>query len=61
MSLQREKDNIQRELERTQMDLGEAYHVKAELEMKKEESHTLKSQLDDEEQNRFVICKFQTK
>lgn len=54
ISVEMEKGNIQRELERTQKDLGEAYQMKAELEMKKEESHTLKSQLDDEEQNRSL-------
>ena len=55
MSVEREKDKIQRELERLQKELGEAYRTKAELELKKEESHTLKTQLDDEEQNRFVV------
>ena len=53
--MEREKDNVQRELERLQKELGEAYRTKAELELKKEESHTLKTQLDDEEQNRFVL------
>lgn len=52
MSMQREKDNIQQELERTQKDLGEAYQMKAELELTREESFTLKSQLEDEEQSR---------
>lgn len=52
MSIQQEKQHIQQELERTQKDLGEAYQMKAELEMKREESFTLKTQLDDEEQNR---------
>jgi hypothetical protein len=55
MSIQRERENIQQELERTQKDLGEAYQMKAELEMTREESFTLKSQLDDEEQNRLEI------
>ena len=53
MSLEREKDNVHYELERMQRELGEAYRTKAELELKKEESHTLKIQLDDEEQNRY--------
>lgn len=53
MSVQREKETLQEDLERTQKDLGEAYQMKAELEMTREESFTLKSQLDDEEQNRL--------
>ena len=53
--MQRERENIQHELDRTQKDLGEAYQMKAELELKREESFTLKSQLDDEEQNRLGI------
>ena len=57
MSMQREKENVQHELERTQKDLGEAYQMKAELEMTREESFTLKSQLDDEEQNRWISNK----
>ena len=55
MSMQREKENVQQDLERSQKDLGEAYQMKAELEMTREESFTLKSQLDDEEQNRLEI------
>ncbi|CAB3979175.1 Hypothetical predicted protein [Paramuricea clavata] len=54
MSMQREKENVQQDLERSQKDLGEAYQMKAELEMTREESFTLKSQLDDEEQNRSL-------
>jgi hypothetical protein len=53
--MQREKENVQQDLERSQKDLGEAYQMKAELEMTREESFTLKSQLDDEEQNRLEI------
>jgi hypothetical protein len=55
MSMQREKENVQQDLERSRKDLGEAYQMKAELEMTREESFTLKSQLDDEEQNRLEI------
>ena len=55
MSVQQEKENLQQELERSQKDLGDAYHMKAELEMTREESFTLKSQLDEEEQNRYEI------
>ena len=55
MSMQQEKENLQQELGRSQKDLGEAYHMKAELEMTREESFTLKSQLDEEEQNRYKI------
>jgi hypothetical protein len=57
MSIQRERENTQHELERTQRELGEAYQMKAELELTREESFTLKSQLDDEEQNRLGIRK----